>query len=267
MNKFIPYSPSNPPLAVISNDKDMFCHMIINHIKEFTEKDFYNWLGNDINFCYLVMWLHPQTSYTLFDSRAKIIAMRKRSDYEHAIRMLKSTWNYKDLINTIISKYGDFIRMNSDYIFNQYRNKYERIELSKRYLEYKLPFYYNRKLVDTYSLKYNRQKEVTSVVFIPPKLAWGRPSITEQTMKIETIFSNHGFIPYALCHLFDVLRFLPDELCKMCVKYFLHPEASYDLSRNEECRVFEFDYPETKKRKNPAQYVSDDDDSDVDNLV
>jgi hypothetical protein len=167
-------------------------------------------------------------------------------------------------METMLSKYAHMIRINSDQVFSHYRNKYERIELSKRYLELGLPFYYNLALVETYTLKFNRKKEISTVKFTPLKSHWWGWSTTtqtptEQTLKTEEIFSKHGFIPYALCHVFDVLVFLPEELCKMCVKYFLHPDASSDLIVNENCRILDFDYPKPKKRNNTVLYDSDDD--------
>jgi hypothetical protein len=260
MNKFIPYNSANPPLPVISNDRDTFYRLIISRIRGSSEEEFYTWLEKDANFCYLALWLSPRTSYLLFDEKAKLIFMRTQSDYAEAIRVLKSTWKSRgELIDKILSKYADMIRTNSDHIFNQYRNKYERVELSKRYLELHLPFYYNETLVDTYTLKYNRAKEVSSVVFTQWRFPWWistKPSsqpLTEQTLKIEAIFStNCGFIPYALCHVFDVLDFLPEELCTMCVRYFLHTSCAYDLIRNEKCRILDFDYPQPKKRRSSS---------------
>jgi hypothetical protein len=254
MHKFVSVDLSRPHLSVVLHDSNLFFKELMDKISNFTEKEFYDWLNNYYNFCYLSTWIHPQTAYHLFDPKAKLSTIRKRCDHEMAIQSIKHVWpNYKDLRSAMLIQYEPLFRSNSNYLFNQCCNKYDRDVLSSRYLSMKMPFYYTYSIVTTYDLKMKRgqKQEVSKVIFkvghkLTPAQIFQSPSgfVSYELTPAQIFQSPSGFVPYGLCYVMDALETLiPSDLSKMCVLYFLHPEAGIELHENEVCRIFDFKYP------------------------
>lgn len=270
MHKFVSVGSSRPHLSVVLHDSDLFFKELMDKISNLTEKEFYNWLDNDYNFCYLAMWLHPQTSYPLFDPKAKLITIRKRSAFQFAITSMKHAWpNYKDLRSAMLIQYEPLFRVNSNYLFNQCCNKHDRDVLSGRYLSMKLPFYHENSMVTTYDLKMKRRQnqEVSKVIFRGNRMGYISESVKYELTPAQIFKSYRGFVPYGLCYAIDALEtVIPSDLSKMCVLYLLHPEAQIDLRNNEVCRILDFKYPLfTKKRKQIYSYDDDNENDDDEN--
>lgn len=250
MHKFV----NSSSFSVVSRDSNLFYQEIVAKIYSLTKNEFYKWLESDPNFCYLAMWLHPKTAYSLFDTKAKIIPMRNRSNYSYTVKLFMNIWNYETLRDTMIERHELFFRANSDYLFRQACNKYDRDVLSSRYLYMNLPFYYNGDMICKYKIKSKREKnnsgvkEVSKIIFEgrlfrPTFRPAGDMPLTTYQISISKVFQSSGFIPYGLCYAIDALEeILPIDICYMCVSYFLHPKAFEDLRDNEPHRILDFVY-------------------------
>jgi hypothetical protein len=224
MNKFVTHSAKHPNFAVISNNKNLFFDQLKSSIQNLSSDEFYDWIINDVNMCYLLLWLHPVTSVQLNHKQSKVINMKHRSNYERAIRDFKKCWpDYTQLMNEMFDKFEFILRRMSDHIFAQYRYKYEHDMYVHEYLKLKLPFYYNQKIVQMYGLQLKRTGDVKSVDII--RTFPNSPHVTTNHI------STNGFVPVGLCIVYNQLKeHIPIELFRICVMYYLDPNKVYTRS-------------------------------------
>lgn len=241
MQKLVNIKPHQPNLAIISNNKNLFYEELKQKIHTLTEDDFYKWIVEDINFCYLLLWLHPVTSVRLFGTQSKVINMTSRHDYDNAIRQFKRYWpNYKLLINAMFERFEFILRIQSDNIFSRYRSKYEKDIYSHAYLKLKLPFECDRSIVSKYDLELNKNNDVRRVI-----VQW-EPSPTHPiihtvahrlvdpvTHKIKLSMADihrRGFVPYGLYFVYEELKdVIPFELFRLCVLYYLDNDSKWTV--------------------------------------
>lgn len=239
MQKLVNIKPNQPTLSIISNNKNLFYEELKQKIHTLTENDFYQWIVDDINFCYLLLWLHPITSMGLFNTRSKVINMTSRHDYESAIRQFKQYWpDHTLLINAMFERFEFILRIQSDNIFSKYRSNYEKDLYSHSYLKLKLPFECDRGFISKYDVELNKNNEVRRVV-VPWAPSRTNPIIhtithrlaDSETHKIKLSIADihrRGFIPYGLYMVYEELKdVIPFELFRLCVLYYFEKDSKW----------------------------------------
>lgn len=253
MQKLLKIDPKQYNLAIISNDKNLFFEDLKLKIRSLSSDEFYDWIVNDINMCYLLLWLHPVTSIRLFGTQSKVINMTSRHDYEKAIRDFKRYWpDHTRLISVMFERFEFILRIESDNLFSRHRSKYEKDMYSHTYLKLKLPFQFMQNIICNYNVKLNKNDDVRRVIYTDPWISKPTP-ITDDNIhptahRLAQINSNklmasvseihrNGFIPYGLCMVYDELKsIIPFELFRLCVLYYVRID-DWERRRNIENRI------------------------------